>query len=154
MTIRHYYLSAVVLVAACRSVQVSPRTELESHHRAWQALRLSDYSFSYRQLCFYAGSSVSYRVNVIGGKVVSLDHGLLPSHMSSKDLRRPTIDSLFVWMDDSYTRNSELVRVVYNPKYHFPADVNTDWRKNVMDDEFSFVPGDLRPVVTSIPSRR
>ena len=154
MTIRHYYLLAVVLLAACRSVQVSPRTELESQHQAWLALRLSDYSFSYRQLCFCAGSAVAYRVNVSGGKVVSLDYGALPSHMSSNDLRRPTIDSLFVWIDDALARTSELVRVVYDPKYHFPADVNTDWRKNVADDEFSFVAGDLRPAVTYTPTRR
>ena len=93
-------------------------------------------------------------MNVIGSKVVSLDYGILPSYMSPKDLRRPTIDSLFVWIDDAYARNSELVRVVYNPKYHFPADANMDWRKNVVDDEFSFVAGDLRRILIPIPSRR
>jgi len=154
MTIRQHYLLAAVVLVSCRSVPLSQRTELESQRRAWLALELSDYSFSYRQLCFCAGSTVAYRVNVIGSKVVSLDYGILPSYMSPKDLRRPTIDSLFVWIDDAYARNSELVRVVYNPKYHFPADANMDWRKNVVDDEFSFVAGDLRRILIPIPSRR
>ncbi|MFL5481805.1 MAG: DUF6174 domain-containing protein [Gemmatimonadaceae bacterium] len=69
----------------------------------------------------------------------------LPNGRKSEEFRRPTIDSLFAWISAAYDRKSDRVDVKYDPKYHFPASAQLDWRTNVIDDEFSFDVLDFSP---------
>ena len=58
--------------------------------------------------------------------------------LSSRELPRPTVDSLFAWVRHAYERKAAVVRVTYDPQLHFPANVSIDWDLNIIDDEFSF----------------
>jgi hypothetical protein len=78
--------------------------------------------------------------------VVSFQNGSAPVSLSSRELPRPTVDSLFAWIKDAYVRKAAVVRVTYDPQLHFPANVSIDWNLNIIDDEFSFEVRDLRPI--------
>jgi uncharacterized protein DUF6174 len=145
---------AFLLTAGCHSTRattapppVTPGSppELESQQNSWKLLGLRDYSFTYQPLCMCRGKGLVYRVVVSDGKVVSFQHGSDPVRISSRDLPRPTVDSLFAWVRDAYARKAALVRVTYDPRFHFPANVSIDWNLNIIDDEFSFEASDLRP---------
>src|SRR6476661_4813564 len=148
-------LPAALLVAACRSTGVAPTPapasanvppELESEHNSWRQLRLRDYTFTYQPYCMCRGYGLNYQVGVRDGKVVSFQHGSEPVSLSSRDLPRPTIDSLFAWVKAAYVGKAAVVRVTYDPQLHFPASVSIDWNLNITDDEFSFTVTDLRPI--------
>jgi hypothetical protein len=148
-------LPAVLLAAACRSTPVAPRPapatanvppEMESEQKSWNQLGLREYSFTYQPYCMCRGYGLNYQVRVRDGKVVSFQHSSEPVTLSSRDLPRPTIDSLFAWVRDAYGRKAAVVRVTYDPQLHFPANVSIDWNLNIIDDEFSFTVTDLRPI--------
>src|SRR5919201_4691214 len=73
-------------------------------------------------------------IAVRDGKVVSFENALQPVRISQRDLPRPTIDSLFAWVRDAYTRKAAIVRVTYDPEFHFPTNAFIDWDLNVIDD--------------------
>lgn len=148
-------LPILLLAGACRSIPVAslPATvasdtpsELESQQSSWKQLGLRDYSFTYTPLCMCAGYGVLYQVGVRDGKVVSFQTGFQPVSLSLRDLPRPTVDSLFAWINNAYVRKAAVVRVTYDPQLHFPANVSIDWNLNIIDDEFSFEVRDLRPI--------
>jgi hypothetical protein len=148
-------LSALLLAAACRSlpgsstpasVTTNAPPELESQQMYWKQLGLRDYSFTYEPMCMCRGYGLTYQVGVRDGKVVSFQHASEPVSFSSRDLPRPTVDSLFAWIKDAYVRNAAVVKVTYDPELHFPVSVSIDWYLNIIDDEFSFEVRDLRPI--------
>jgi hypothetical protein len=147
-------LPGLLLAAACRSIPAAalgtPVTakvlsDLDSEQKSWNRLGLRDYSFRYQPDCMCRGYGVNYQVRVSNGEVVSFQQGSEPVNLSSRDLPRPTIDSLFAWVRDAYARKAAVVRVTYDPQLHFPANVSIDWNLNVIDDEFSFTVTDVRP---------
>jgi len=95
-------------------------SQLESQQYSWKQLDLRDYSFTYQPMCMCRGYGLAYQVGVRDGKVVSFQNGSKPVSLSSRDLPRPTVDSLFAWIKDAYMRNAAVVRVTYDPSYIFP----------------------------------
>ena len=147
-------LSVLLIAAACRStpgssapapVTTNAPPELESQQKYWKQLGLRDYSFAYEPMCMCRGYGLTYQVEVRDGKVVSFQHASEPVSLSSSDLPRPTVDSLFAWIKNAYARKAAVVRVTYDPELHFPANVSIDRNLNIIDDEFSFEVRDLRP---------
>lgn len=148
-------LPILLLAAACRPMPVAslpaPDTsdtpsELVSQENSWKQLGLRDYSFTYQPMCMCRGYGLLYQVAVRDGQVVSFQNGSAPVSLSSRELPRPTVDSLFAWIKDAYVRKAAVVRVTYDPQLHFPANVSIDWNLNIIDDEFSFEVRDLRPI--------
>jgi hypothetical protein len=144
---------AMLVLIGCVAAQqqpapVVPSDPLEIHRLEWKRSRPHSYAFTYRDQCFCAGSFLWVRIIVAADTVVQAD--LLPAQdpgvRKSSEFRRPTVDSLFAWIADAYTRKSERVDVLYDPKYHFPSHADMDWRKNIMDDEFSFDVQDFTPI--------
>jgi Family of unknown function (DUF6174) len=143
----------LLLAAACRSMPlttsrppITPTSSPELQQNSWKLLGPRDYSFTYQPVCMCRGSGLLYRVAVRDGKVVSFENGSDPVRLSLRDLPRPTVDSLFAWVKDAYARKAAVVRVTYDPQFHFPANVSIDWDLNIIDDEFSFEVRDLRPI--------
>jgi len=135
-------------VAAPPPAPVSPADPLAVHRLGWANSRPHSYAFTYRDQCFCQGSNLWVRIWVVGDTVARAE--LLPVQdpgiSRSSAFRRPTIDSLFVWLSDAYNRKSDRIDVQYDPKYHFPSHANLDWRKNVIDDEMTFEVRDFAAV--------
>jgi hypothetical protein len=148
-------LPVVLLAAACHSATVAPTPapaianvppEFELEQKSWNQLGLRDYTFTYQPYCMCRGYGQNFQVGVRDGKLVSFQHGSEPVRLSSRDLPRPTIDSLFAWVKNAYVRQAAVVRVTYDPQLHFPASVSIDWNLSMIDDEFSFTVTELRPI--------
>lgn len=153
-------LSILLVAAACYAPPAASRPapvtadvppEFEAQQNSWKQLGLRDYSFTYQMECMCRGYGLLYQVEVRDGKVVSFQHGSEPVRLSSRDLRRPTVDSLFAWVRHAYAGKAVVVRVAYDPQLHFPAKVSIDWSLNISDDEFSFEVIDLRPITRADP---
>jgi hypothetical protein len=148
-------LPSLLLAAACHSKPATPSRapltanvppELERQENSWKKLGLRDYDFTYQPMCMCRGYGLNYQVGVRNGKVVSFQHGSEPVRLSSLDLPRPTVDSLFAWIRRAYVGQAAVVRVRYDLQLHFPASVSIDWSLNITDDEFSFDASNLRPI--------
>jgi hypothetical protein len=160
--VRSSYL-ALLLTAACRSMPatsppapVTPPAspELESQQNSWKQLGLRDYSFTYQPDCMCAGRGLNYQIEVRDGKVVSFEHWSEPVRFSSRDLPRPTVDSLFAWVRNAYERKAAVVHVTYDPQLNFPSNVSIDWSLDIIDDEFSFEVTDFKPMTPGGLPRR
>ena len=163
MTFVRPSVPTLLLAAACRSIpatstpapitaSISPALALQQN--SWEQLGIRDYSFTYQPYCMCRGYGLLYQVEVRDGKVVSFEHWSKPVRLSSRDLPRPTVDSLFAWVRNAYARNAAVVRVTYDPQLHFPANVSIDWNLNIIDDEFSFEVTDFKPITRfALPQR-
>ncbi len=69
-----------------------------------------------------------------------------PGIKRSAAFRRPTVDSLFVWLANAYARKADRIDAQYDSRYHFPSHAAIDWKMNVIDDEFDFEVQDFTPI--------
>ncbi len=138
-------------VAAPPPVPLSGADHLEVQRSGWENSHPHSYAFTYRDQCFCPGSYLWVRITVIADTVAKAELSPVqaPGVRGSSGFRRPTIDSLFVWVSDAYGRKSDRIDVQYDPKYHFPNHAEIDWRKNMIDDEFSFDVRDFTPINSS-----
>jgi hypothetical protein len=133
-----------VLVAACAPAQPpTPLTradQVQAHRLQWNAAHIRNYAFTYRDRCFCPGSFVWVRITVNNGSVTQAELTDTTSYgfRRTSEFRRPTIDSLFVWIADAYNRQSDRIEVRYDSKFHFPTYAAIDWKLNMIDDEFTF----------------
>jgi hypothetical protein len=126
---------------------LTPAAEVIEQQRKWNAANVRNYAFTYRDRCFCFGSFVWVRITVSDGKV---SHAELTDTTSygfhhTSEFRRPTVDSLFIWVVNAYKRNSERVDIRYDRTFHFPTEAMMDWKLNMADDEFAFEVRDFMP---------
>ena len=131
---------------------LTPAAQVIEQQRKWDAANVRDYAFTYRDRCFCPGSFVWVRITVSDGKVSNAELTDTTSYgfHHTSEFRRPTVDSLFVWVVNAYTRNAERVDVRYDRTFHFPIEAMMDGKLNVIDDEFAFEVRDF----TRGPSKR
>jgi hypothetical protein len=138
---------ALLELACARNApnQAPSMSRLTVQEREWRKARVRDYQFSFREECFCQGSYVWSRITVVGEKVVSVEPDT-GSAVLRLQVRRPTIDSLFSWLQDAYRQTPELIAVTYDRRFHFPAKAEIDFSRNILDDEHSFEVRDFVPV--------
>lgn len=110
---------------------------LRRNHERWTDLGIHDYDFHFQRSCYCGAESTEpVRVEVRAGilsRVISVATG--QDAAQSPYATWPTIDSLFVWTERSFSYDYKIT-ILYDRAHHFPARVTGDF-PGAIDDEFT-----------------
>jgi hypothetical protein len=157
---RHVTTVGVVLIglaiAACGS-STSPtdarapddrpatRAAFEQARGRWNSLGISNYQYSFQRSCFCAPSFRSpVRITVRAGRVatvVSADTGQAVSPEGY-----PTVDDLFVTLQEALDADAYLIRVTYDPARGYPTSFYIDRSPQIADEELAIEAKELAPL--------
>ena len=135
------------MLAGCDTI-----TATQSDHALWNALEIKNYDFVYQVACFCAFQGPNpAKLSVRGGTIVKVSNadgstfvGTLPSLSSY-----PTVDSLFVILENAQKNTPNAVTVQFDPTYHYPVSIAIDPSKNIADDEITYSIKSFTPVIGS-----
>lgn len=145
---------ALALVACSDSNGQGPddqpevQRDLTENQDNWEALGISDYTFTFTRTCFcpielFRPAEVVVRDDVIESVTYvddgqPVDPGILPSYQ--------TIDELFEMIADAIERGAVTLDVSYDPDLHYPTDGYIDISEMIADEEQGFTASDLVPL--------
>jgi hypothetical protein len=143
---------SLALVACSDSPGPDGRREVQrdlvENHQDWEALGISDYTFTFTRTCFcpvelFRPAEVVVRADVIES-VTYLDDGqpVDPGILTSYQ----TIDELFEMIADAIERGAVTLDVTYDPDLHYPTDGYIDISEQIADEEQGFTATDLEPL--------
>ncbi|KAL3938484.1 MAG: hypothetical protein SGBAC_006618 [Bacillariaceae sp.] len=112
------------------------QNDLETGKHLWSERNVKTYNYSYRQFChFIEWCSMAKWIQVVDGNVVAIDAG--PGQDTSQSLDgAPTLDGLFIIIQDAINGNAFRVVVKYDPEYGYPTSVDIDYDEMWTDEEF------------------
>jgi hypothetical protein len=111
---------------------------LDAGRATWTASAPRDYAFEYQRICF-CPIVQKVRVEVGSGTVVRVvDVESSEPIPSERFADFPTIEELFVELDQLIRGDPHLLEVEYDPTFGFPARVQVDIEERVADEEFSY----------------
>ncbi len=122
-----------------------PRSASPPGGLAWRSERPDLYRFTYRRVCFCAGTEPVV-ITVDGDSVihVSPEDGEGPPPRSPSEY--PTIDGLFEQLREWRERDPHRERMEFHGRLGYPTDVFFDFQEHVADEEMGFRVTDLRAV--------
>jgi len=132
-------------LAGCETI-----TGTQSDHALWQALEIKNYDFVYQVSCFCGISGPNpAKLSVRGGMVVKVQPGdtAVVVGTTPAPSTYPTIDSLFVILENAQKNTPSGVTVEFDPTYHFPTRIFIDPIKNAVDDEVTYTIKSFSPVI-------
>jgi Family of unknown function (DUF6174) len=151
-----FVLMAFVLTACSLENVAGGQSAVEQNKRKWQDANISHYRFHLNIGCFCVFSQdMPLLIEVQDGEVVSMEY------QSGKEIdasnrqyfqRFATIDKIFAEIEndfqtgdssDSSQNKADEVVVEYDETSGFPTQVNVDFIKNAVDDEFSLTVSDF-----------
>lgn len=110
--------------------------ELASRRAAWQAQHISSYRLQVAAGCFCPWPDTPGILDVKNGVVVALRD---TAGKSMGAVREPwsayTVEGLFNAVEQG-VRNSDVLAVVYDPRYGYPAQIRGDAKLGLPDDWF------------------
>jgi hypothetical protein len=135
-------LTASLIPAGCAIFDLgnSDRDRLGDARRQWEKKAISDYSFTYRGLCFCIQPATdSVRVVVRADTIESLTYirNGQPVEPQWRTLFR-TIPQLFDFIDSAYVAKAAKLGVTFDKTYGYPASADIDYNVNVVDEEYGF----------------
>jgi len=142
---RRFAALALFALAGCDTI-----TGTQSDHALWNALEIRNYDFVYQVSCFCGNNGPNpAKLSVRGGSVVKVQPedgtvflGTIPLASSY-----PTIDSLFVILENAQKNTPNGVTVQFDPTYHYPTKISIDPIKNAIDDEIAYTIKSFTPVI-------
>jgi hypothetical protein len=145
MTRRPVFTGLLMLVASTGCGDPSSpdnrRSELDANRQKWRSNGVTSYSFTVARSCFCVFDG-PVRVSVDHDSVVSVIR--IESNTNAADLHfRPSIDSLFDFVEHAIGQQPAVLRVTYDPALGYPVTIVYDGRQAVADDEISFQVSDL-----------
>jgi len=135
---RGLLISALVGIAACDEPGDERRDRLNAAWDRWGTAAPAEYRFDYRRICFCPVIE-ELRITVADGLVVqvtSRDTGELIPDERYPDV--PTIDGLFVEIDQLIRADPYHLEVEYDPEYGYPAALEVDIEERMADEEFAY----------------
>lgn len=136
---------ALFALAGCDTL-----TGTQSDHALWNALEIKNYDFVYQVSCFCGNLGPNpARLSVRGGAVVKVqtEDGSVFSGMVPPPSSYPTIDSLFVILENAEKKFPNRLTVRFDPTYHYPTMISIDPIKNAVDDEIAYTIKSFTPVI-------
>ena len=136
-------VSALVGFAACDEPGDERLDRLNAAWARWRATGSADYRFDYRRSCFCPVVE-EVRISVADGIVVqvtSRDTGEPIPEARYADF--PTIDGLFVELDQLIGADPHLLEVEYDLDYGYPAAMEVDIEERIADEEFAYTVRDF-----------
>jgi hypothetical protein len=136
---------SIPLAAACGSdSEVDRRLDgLAAARSVWIAAAPATYEFTYSRLCFCLVEFPA-RVQVDAGvvtRVVDLQSSETLS--AERNAGFPTVEELFIELDDLIRLEPFRLEVQYDPELGYPSFVSVDIEERVVDEEFSYTVEDL-----------
>jgi hypothetical protein len=114
----------------------------------WEALGITDYSFTATVSCFCAGELFRPATVVVRSGVIEsasyvddgqpVDPVFLPAYQ--------TIDEMFETIANAIQQKAVRLEVTYDPELHYPTDVYIDISEMIADEEQGFTATDLVPI--------
>lgn len=133
-------VGSIPLAAACGSdSEVDGRLdELAAARSVWIAAAPATYEFTYLRLCFCPNVSPA-RILVDGGLVIRvIDVESSETLPAERNTEFPTIEELFIELDDLIRLEPFELEVQYDPELGYPSFVSVDIEERVVDEEFSY----------------
>lgn len=128
--------------------QPEVQRDLVENATDWEALGITDYSFTATVSCFCAGELFRPATVVVRGGVIEsasyvddgqpVDPVFLPAYQ--------TIDEMFETIADAIERKAVRLEVTYDPDLHYPTDVYIDISEQIADEEQGFTATELAPL--------
>ncbi len=131
-------LAVAGTVAGCDDPVDERMRRLDAGRATWAASAPRDYAFEYRRSCFCPFVR-TVRVEVGSGSIVRvIDVESSEPIPEERFDDFPTIEELFVELDQLIRGDPHLLEVEYDPTFGFPARVQVDIEERVADEEFSY----------------
>ena len=140
--------AAAVLATSCESVQpVRIDRNLVFAEQLWQQRQPFAYDITITKNCFCGFEEPGpVVVSVRNGAVISRRY-VLSGHLvgATQAASYPTVDDLFVIIEQAALQHSERLEVYYDQVYGYPTSVAIDPRLTVADDESFYYVTDFQP---------
>jgi len=121
------------------------RAAFEQARGRWNSLGISNYQYSFRRSCFCAPSFRSpVRITVRAGRVTAVVLADTGQAVSPEDY--PTVDDLFVLLQEALDADAYLIRVTYDPARGYPTSFYIDRSPQIADEELAIEAEDLAPL--------
>ncbi|CAJ1967666.1 unnamed protein product [Cylindrotheca closterium] len=113
------------------------QNELEAGKRLWSEQNIKSYNYTYQRSCECLDESqLAKLVQVVDGDVVTTGDVSAQATQRSSLNEAPTLDGLFVIIQDGINRNAFRIVVDYDPKYGYPTSVYIDYYEMIADEEY------------------
>jgi uncharacterized protein DUF6174 len=127
-----------LLLVGCDSPFENERDELRERQAAWQRLGINDYSFVLSYSCGECPPEIGpWRISVRADEKVSVVR--IRDGLTLPNTTGETIEDIFARLERHSNEKNAILKVGYDPRYHFPADVFTDTRGYVDGASGSYV---------------
>ncbi len=95
-------------------------------------------------MCFCIDGGEPYLIHIRRDSLISVRHTLTgePPQVQSPDLF-PSIDGLFLTIEDAIARDAASIEVTFDPQRHYPQSIAIDYETMVIDEELGFASSDL-----------
>ena len=129
-----------LLAGACIYGYSPERSTIMENEARWNSLAPENYEFDYRRICFcppeYTAQVV---IEVRDRKVWTVEYKLSEMHLDPPDTTGyPTIPDLFELLIKAEGRGAAKMRMAFDDIFGFPMDVDIDYDKAIIDEEFGF----------------
>jgi hypothetical protein len=133
---------AAGLFVACRGSITVANRDLERAKQSWAANRPPSYDLTIEPSCFCA-----FEIPNAGPVIVAVRNGTVQSRTYVKTGTSvgdryaglyPSVDQLFVTIEDAVAKMADRLEVFYDPTYGYPVNVAIDFKYLVADDELFY----------------
>lgn len=122
--------------------------ELDDAWDHWHSLGITDYRYEVIRSCYCGGPAVGAPVVVVvhDDQVIAAWYADTGEPLPQSALAHlPTIDDLFLIVDDALRTGAHELDVAYDEAYGFPRLIDIDYDVHAVDDELNVRSNDLRP---------
>jgi hypothetical protein len=131
----------ILLIAFLTACGASQRPALVHNRSLWESQAIQHYRFNLNVGCFCPWNALMpLTIEVQNGKIASMvaSNGGDISPYLDTFRAHATIESLFDLVDSAISKRVYKLVVQYDPKYGFPASIDIDPSRLIMDDETSY----------------
>jgi hypothetical protein len=148
VTIAAGILLAAGLFQACSEALGPLQSELNANRQKWEAQRLSDYTYRFRQLCFCPQEiTAEVWIHVEGDEVVSATFVVSGEPVGQPRLvELRTVDGLFDYLQDAIDREAHTIEATFDQAMGYPTHAAIDFIENAVDEEQAFTAEELTPL--------
>ncbi len=136
-----------LFLSGCSSPLGAEQNALAKSLRTWEEAAIEAYTFRYQLVCFCGGPGVRpVDIEVRAGRVVGVSFpDAAPPDPFPLD-EYPTIEELFLTIEESLARKPFFVRTDYDADLGYPRDFFADFIENAVDEELGFTASGLTPL--------
>lgn len=146
-------LCALIGVPGCAEPGDERLDRLNAAWALWNATAPADYRFDYRRSCFCPDVE-EVRIGVADGIVVRVTRlETLEPLPAERNPEFPTIDALFVELDQLVRADPHVLDVEYDREFGFPASAEVDIEERMVDEEFAYTVREFAAVPSEDASR-